>query len=565
MFESLLRDYFDNNPQKEWSIINALRYIESKTELLSSDTINIFKDDMYSLLQSLSDKRYVHEFAKKKAKKILANYDKSFSSGDIKRFIDEIELKNEKKEFQISISRRVTSASTLKALEEHREDRIAIGDMRNAESTTSTVEFDSERKYEELAKEIMDRDENGQIVSEAAQESGDFSAQSYDQEDQETNGNKLDEIVVTKISALLFSNLSLERIWTKVMERLKRDGLRVQSIESRIIDLSNWTKVEWNRILKVSDYSQLFIKSRKKLCKDKIDENVRKLLHNGTGKMQSLSDLKLWKDKFTNLEPSEDAKITVGIIEFFCLCLRREINILTTKHRERDYVVKILSPIIGFLIEEFNIGTFELNWIEKDSRSVTRRKRKALHEMYTTLDAPTKKVDLIILLRSYQIELLPLEAGNTEGPMDDTKFREDHSKMKVMMKDFLDAFWSSLHFRKDELKEVYIMGIQVTGNKWTIHSLTYDDSVNFYFFTEMATLTLPTTLSDMEGLLPGFLENLLALRHTLIDLATMIQKIAQQKLTTPSPPSSPLHETSDTPSIKKQKTDSFSILDNLYD
>ena len=31
-------------------------------------------------------------------------------------------------------------------------------------------------------------------------------------------------------------------------------------------------------------------------------------------------------------------------------------------HREQDYVVKILSPIIGFLIKEFNIGTFELNW-----------------------------------------------------------------------------------------------------------------------------------------------------------------------------------------------------------
>jgi hypothetical protein len=117
MFESLLNDYFDHNPQKEWSVINALRYIESKSELLSSDTINTFKDDMYSLLQSLGGKCYVHEFAKKKARKILTNYDKSFFSADIKRFIDEIELKNEKKEFHTSISQRVTSASTLRALE----------------------------------------------------------------------------------------------------------------------------------------------------------------------------------------------------------------------------------------------------------------------------------------------------------------------------------------------------------------------------------------------------------------------------------------------------------------
>lgn len=72
---------------------------------------------MYSLLQSLSGKCYVHEFAKKKARKILTNYNKSFFSADVKRFIDEIELKNEKKEFHTSISRRVTSASTLRALE----------------------------------------------------------------------------------------------------------------------------------------------------------------------------------------------------------------------------------------------------------------------------------------------------------------------------------------------------------------------------------------------------------------------------------------------------------------
>ncbi|CAG8838516.1 30663_t:CDS:2, partial [Racocetra persica] len=176
MFESLLNDYFDHNPQKEWSVINALRYIEPKTELLSLDTINIFKDDMYSLLCSLSDKCYVHEFAKKKARKILTNYDKSFFSADVKRFIDEIELKNENKAFHTSINRRVTSASTLRALEEHRTDRIAIEDLRNA-INTSTIE--------DLRGEIMEEVENDQIVSEAVQELSDLGAQSYDQEDQD--------------------------------------------------------------------------------------------------------------------------------------------------------------------------------------------------------------------------------------------------------------------------------------------------------------------------------------------------------------------------------------------
>ncbi|CAI2190438.1 10784_t:CDS:2, partial [Funneliformis geosporum] len=220
---------------------------------------------------------------------------------------------------------------------EHREARIAIGDMRNAASTTSTIEYDFERKHEDLREEIMDRDElyKSRVIS----------VRKVTIEDQETDANKLDEIVVTK---------NLDKSNRAIKEK--------RSTSTVCYYLSNWTKVEWSRILKVLDYSQLFIKSRKKLCKDKIDEN------------QSLSDLKSWGDKFTNLEPSEDAKLTVSIIEFFCLCLRREINILTIKHREQDYVVKILSPIIGFLIKEFNIGTFELNWIEKSSRSVTRRK-----------------------------------------------------------------------------------------------------------------------------------------------------------------------------------------------
>jgi hypothetical protein len=51
-----------------------------------------------------------------------------------------------------------------------------------------------------------------------------------------------------------------------------------------------------------------------------------------------------------------------------------------------------------------------------------------------------------------------------------------------------------------------------TGISWTVYSLSYDSSQNFYFFVEMATLILPTTLSDIEDLLPSFLENLLALR-----------------------------------------------------
>ncbi|GES93653.1 hypothetical protein RCL_jg21425.t1 [Rhizophagus clarus] len=40
----------------------ALRYMEPKTEL-SKDTINILKIDLYSLLQSLSEKVFAHKIS----------------------------------------------------------------------------------------------------------------------------------------------------------------------------------------------------------------------------------------------------------------------------------------------------------------------------------------------------------------------------------------------------------------------------------------------------------------------------------------------------------------------
>jgi hypothetical protein len=42
-------------------------------------------------------------YAKNKANKVLSNYDKSFSSDDVKRFIDEVQLKNERKEFNMAV------------------------------------------------------------------------------------------------------------------------------------------------------------------------------------------------------------------------------------------------------------------------------------------------------------------------------------------------------------------------------------------------------------------------------------------------------------------------------
>ncbi|CAB4389350.1 unnamed protein product [Rhizophagus irregularis] len=48
-----------------------------------------------------------------------------------------------------------------------------------------------------------------------------------------------------------------------------------------------------------------------------------------------------------------------------------------------------------------------------------------------------------------------------------------------------NLLWSKLHFKKVELEEVFALGIQITGTRWTIYSLSYDNSQNFYFFFEI--------------------------------------------------------------------------------
>ncbi|CAG8638676.1 13147_t:CDS:10, partial [Funneliformis mosseae] len=254
------------------------------------------------------------------------------------------------------------------------------------------------------------------------------------QSNDQINYAEVDKIIVNKIACLIFdSEFTLEEIWKKVMECLKKNNLRVQSIESRIVDLSNWSKVKWSRILKLPDYAQLFDRSKKKLHRDKIDKDVHELLCGEIGQIRSLNNLESWIAKFSDLK-SIDAKISVIIMKFL------EVNVLIMQQRERDFVVKILGPDV--------------------------------HEEYVELTSDMKKIDLIISLRSHKAEILALEVGNTSGSIDDTKYRKDHSKLKVIMKDCLGSLWRKLHFKKMDLEEVFPLGIQVTdGNAYTSYNI----------------------------------------------------------------------------------------------
>ncbi|CAB5128446.1 unnamed protein product [Rhizophagus irregularis] len=80
-----------------------------------------------------------------------------------------------------------------------------------------------------------------------------------------------------KIKRLLQSK-DLEEIWKLVMDRMSEKNIKVQAIELRIIDLTNWPSLEWSRILKTEDKAKLFRTCWQKLLKDQIDETVIHLI-----------------------------------------------------------------------------------------------------------------------------------------------------------------------------------------------------------------------------------------------------------------------------------------------
>lgn len=281
---------------------------------------------------------------------------------------------------------------------------------------------------------------------------------------------------------------------------------------------------------------------------DQIDKNVINLIDNSEINIRNLDGLKQLKDKLSNIG-SEDGNLSAEIVSFFHKCCRREVNILSHTMRERDYIIKILSPIITDLLEEYDSGLFQTYWIEKTSKGVQTRKRRKIHAEYVKFGNESTKVDVVVELRNYGIELVSMEVGNVETDNNDLKLREDHTALKIELKDMLDNFCDELHFKKKDIAEIFVIGIQITGLKWIIYCLSYNHDVDFYFLSEVATLVIPRSLLAMEQLLGPFIKNLLGFRHTLLMLNKKIARKAIACQSTPSPASSPLPQTSEAPKI----------------
>ncbi|RHZ84226.1 hypothetical protein Glove_84g176 [Diversispora epigaea] len=145
MFELIINEYLENTKCKDWTIIGILKYIESKSQM-STDIIETLKTEIYSALQNFRDSHniHIHENAKNKARKFLTSFDKLFSSANVNNFIDELELKDEKREFHLTVRRNVTSSNTLQALEEHRSTRKEIEEIRNTNVNEIAISVDDE-------------------------------------------------------------------------------------------------------------------------------------------------------------------------------------------------------------------------------------------------------------------------------------------------------------------------------------------------------------------------------------------------------------------------------------
>jgi len=74
-------------------------------------------------------------------------------------------------------------------------------------------------------------------------------------------------------------------------------------------------------------------------------------------------------------------------------------------------------------------------------------------------------LDVVIELCNDGIEWVSTEVGITETDNDDLKFPEDHTAIKIELKDMIDNFYNELHFKKKDFAEIFVMGIQATGMK----------------------------------------------------------------------------------------------------
>ncbi|CAJ0886045.1 2784_t:CDS:10 [Entrophospora sp. SA101] len=132
MFESIILEYLNNTKYRHWSIISILEYTKSKCQLYV-DSINVLRDNIYVSLQRYKESRDNHINVTNKLSKILSDFEKSFSTAEVKEFIVKLQKEQGEHDFDMALQFNVTSASTVKALKGYRTNQMLINELKDDE------------------------------------------------------------------------------------------------------------------------------------------------------------------------------------------------------------------------------------------------------------------------------------------------------------------------------------------------------------------------------------------------------------------------------------------------
>ncbi|CAG8820898.1 22178_t:CDS:10, partial [Gigaspora margarita] len=209
---------------------------------------------------------------------------------------------------------------------------------------------------------------------------------------------------------------------------------------------------------------------------------------------------------YNNESDSNIAEPAPNNINQLTIDTENRVNDVLLPHKDLGNLGIAIKPVIFVLndraIESKLVDLTNWSSVEWSQILKTEDKAKLFRSCeYIKFGNESTKVDVAVELHNY------VETGNS-----DLKLREDHTALKIELKDMLDNFRNELHFKKKDIAKIFVMGIQITGLKWVIYCLLYNYDADFYFLSEVATLVIPRSLSAMEQLLGPFIKNLLGFR-----------------------------------------------------
>ncbi|RUS14946.1 hypothetical protein BC937DRAFT_93121 [Endogone sp. FLAS-F59071] len=121
-FESIIEDYLNNTTYTEWSILSILKHMESK-EKIYVDDVGSLKDAIYTMFRHYKSRKNIQQRVNGKLGKLLDNYDVSFGTPKVKRFLNDLRIREEEDDLQVSVRRNMTATYTVEALKDHRRNK----------------------------------------------------------------------------------------------------------------------------------------------------------------------------------------------------------------------------------------------------------------------------------------------------------------------------------------------------------------------------------------------------------------------------------------------------------